>query len=221
MSTELGVLSSRYSGPTEQALGTDIVERCTAFGSKNVAQLEPRYQEIARLGRMYSISTAGGTAKAPVASVGTTTAAFALFNGNAATTRYQIVLIEVAVFIVSGTPALGGSVMMGMSPTVQAAAVSGYSGVVGPKSLSGSTSRTSQAVIGGAITLAGAPVWTQIGNIQAIAAGDVGHGGTYNVDGRVIIPPQFACGFTVMAAAGTTPLYGWAFTFAEYQTDPQ
>src|ERR1043166_7410210 len=119
----------------------------------------PQGTRICQSGRVYCISTAAGTAKAPVGTVGTTTAAFALWNGNAVTTKYCMVVTEVEARLVSGTAPVGSTMTLGLSSAVQGSAVSGYSGVVGPKSLSNSTGRTSQAVIGGAITLAGAPVW--------------------------------------------------------------
>ena len=189
------------------------------FGYLGHSNILPRFSMLTQAGFNYSISTAAGTAKAPVAVVPTTTASFALYNGNAVLGGgYYIHLLKVSCFAVSGTGAVGGSVLVGLSPTVQAAAVSGYAGVVGPKSLSSSPSvRTSLAVVGGAITLAGAPVWTQIGQIPA-ASGTVGSGATLDVEGLVIIPPGFACGFDVMSSAGTTPLYGWSFIYSEFPT---
>jgi hypothetical protein len=100
---------------------------------------------------------------------------------------------------------------------VQAAAVSGYSGVIGPKSLSASTGRTSQAVIGGAITLAGAPVWRGVATASVALA--VGGGMIYQPRIPIIVPAYFALGATVQSDSGTTPLWGWTFTFAELELD--
>jgi hypothetical protein len=177
----------------------------------------PQGTRICQSGRVYCISTAAGTAKAPVGTVGTTTAAFALWNGNAVTTKYCMVVTEVEARLVSGTAPVGSTMTLGLSSAVQGSAVSGYSGVVGPKSLSNSTGRTSQAVIGGAITLAGAPVWRGVASTTVALA--VGGAMIYQPRIPIIIPPYTALGATVQSDSGTSPLWGWTFTYAEIELD--
>lgn len=198
------------------ASGAQPYTSATETGAVRVSAGEPQYADACRAGRVYCISTAAGTAKAPVTSIGTTTAAFALWNGNAASTKYNLEIIEVVAFLVSGTAgSTGSSMMAGLSSAAQASAVSAYAGVIGPKSMSSSTTRTSAAILGGAITLAGAPVWRHIGGIQTAPV----DGGCIVADlkGSIVVPPQFACGFTILSTAGTTPLWGWTITYIEQQ----
>lgn len=182
-----------------------------------VSQQLPSLARLAQSGRIFSISTAAGTAKAPVATVGTTTAAFALWNGNAVTTKRCLVLIEVEARLVSGTAPVGSTAMLGLSKTVQSAAVAAYAGVVGPISNSGSTSYASLALIGGAITLAAAPVWRGVAQTGVALA--VGGGMLYKAEGGIIVPPFCCLGATVLSDTGTTPLWGWTFTYAEIDID--
>lgn len=205
--------------PTAFSFKGRVENQITADGYQGlvVSQQLPPLALLAQSGKVYSISTAGGTAKAPVGTVGTTTAAFALWNGNAATTKYCLVLLEVEARLVSGTAPVGSTMTLGVSPTVQSSAVSAYAGVVGPKSQSASSSRASAAIIGGAITLAGAPVWRGVASSYVAQA--VGGAIIYNAGGGIIIPPQFALGATVQSDAGTTPLWGWTFTYAEIELD--
>src|ERR1043166_2292937 len=85
----------------------------------------PQGTRICQSGRVYCISTA----------VGTTTAAFALWNGNAVTTKYCMVVTEVEARLVSGTAPVGSTMTLGLSSAVPGSAVSGYSRVVRPKAL--------------------------------------------------------------------------------------
>lgn len=203
------------------ARGTGQPFRSDNYNGMLVSENLPRGTKLVQGGMVYAISTAGGTAKAPVTAVPTTTASFAFWNGNAVTTKYCCVILEIEARLISGTSPVGASMLCGLSPTVQAAAVSGYSGVVGGKSLSASTVRASAAIIGGAITLAGAPVWRGIGNSSvAIAAGAAGGGGmVYQPTFPIIVPPYFALGVDILSTAGTSPLWGWTFTYAEIQLD--
>lgn len=185
----------------------------THTGSQKVAQIDLPLAGLSKSGKLFTYSTAGGTAKAPVSAIGTTTAAFALWNGNTVASQINLEVHEVAAFLVSGTAPLGSTFIAGLSPSAQASAVSAYASIVGPKSLNNSAARASSAIIGGAITLAAAPVWRQIGAVNVACA--VGGGIVMDLKGSIIIPPQVACGFTVVSDSGTTPLWGWTFTYAE------
>ena len=107
--------------------------------------------------------------------------------------------------------------MMGVSPTVQGSALTAYTGSIGPICQSGPSTRVSSALIAGAVTLAGAPAWRHIAGIQTAPV----DGGAIvaNIAGGVLIRPQYAVGFTVLSTAGTTPLWGWTFTYAELELD--
>lgn len=207
-------VSLRVANHSDSAVNGDRpMMSATHTGAVKVAQIDPPYAALCRGGHLYAYSTAGGTAKAPVSAIGTTTAAFALWNGNAAGSGYNIEVVDAVAFLVSGTAPVGSTAIAGLSSAAQASAVSAYSGVVGPKALNASTARTSQAIIGGAITLAGAPVWVQIGTSHVAQA--VGGSILCPINGKIVIPPQYACGFTIVSDTGSTPLWGWTFTYVE------
>lgn len=222
MSVDLVTLQARYSNSVYQGLGTDVVLTGSCLGSFNVQQVEYPRQQLARLGLLYCISAGVvANAKAPVTDIGTTTAAWALYNGNTAASGINLYVGKVGVHLASGTSDIGATLWMGMSPTAQSSAVSAATGIVGPKSLSASSARTSLAVLGGAVTLAGAPAWVPIGGLaNHAAAATPGSGVVVDLNGGLIIPPLFACGFTVLSGAGTTAKYAVSISeYAEYRTD--
>jgi len=189
------------------------------LGALGVSQITPKYLALAQNGLVYGISAGVvANAKIPIVDVGTTTAAWALYNGNATGNGgYALHVLRVGVWLASGTSDIGFSLIAGMSTAVQASAVTNATGIVGPKSLSSSASqRTSLATLGGAVTLAGAPSWVPLGSGNHHAAvATVGTGLVAEVDGGIVIPPGFACGFTVLAGVGTTAKFAVSVIYAE------
>ena len=197
--------------------GDTTIAPTTNTGSLKVAQVEFTHQGLCLAGRMFAISAGVvANAKAPIQDLGTTTAAWALWNGNTVASNRYLILDTVGVHLASGTSDIGATLWAGLSPTAQASAVSSATGIVGPKNLAASTTLTSAAIMGGAVTLAGAPAWFPLGGFAPhAAAATPGSGLVVVVGGRICIPPQFACGFTVLSGAGTTAKYAVSATWVE------
>lgn len=205
--------SRLYSDGVERPL------RQNERGSLVTSVYEPALTNLNLEGRIFSASSAAGTGIVSLAAMPTTTATFALWNGNAVGSHTYLALLKASVW---QTTAIAGvapaSFRLGLSPSPQAAAVSAYAGVVGPKSLSASTARTSAAIIGQNITLAAAPVWTQVAQLTAVA-GDIGKGAMADLNGLFVIPPYHALGACILQTVTSTPVYGYEFVWAEIEVN--
>lgn len=211
-------MSAEFHGRTDSfqkmPLGQWLFRKFSQHGAVFTADQEFKYQELARAGRLYGANTGAGTAIAPVTSLPTTTATWALYNGYASR---KLVVKDIYCYSVSGTLGLGMSLLAGLSSTVQASAASAYASSV--KAGINPNQPTSSAVFAQNVTLAGAPVWSVLASRDQVSSVSVGSGLTAVVDGMLIIPPGFALGATVLAPTGTSALFGVGFTWAELDLD--
>ena len=178
-------------------------------GGLHVQTVNPKYLEYARSQRLYAASTGAGTAIAPDASLPTTTAKWALYNGD--TGKYLVVL-KITAHSVSGTLGLGMSLLAGLSSTAQASAASAYASSVHKAITPGSPA--TNAVFSQNVTLAGAPIWVNVGSRDQVSAVSVGSGIVADVEGLFVIPPTYALGMTVLAPTGTTALFNVGVVYA-------
>lgn len=197
---------------------TDRPVRMTNHGSLAMAQVEPAGAELARAGRRFgAVVGNGATYKAPIQAIPTTTATWALYNGEPDGGKSYLVEIA-ACFSVSGTLGLGLSLLGGVTKTRQSAAVAAYSGTV-LDSLSGGA-MNSRAALGNAVTLANTPVWVPLESRDQVSAVSVGSGlVAKDLAGRFLVRPGCCFALDVMAPVGTTALFGVAVAWSELQLD--
>jgi hypothetical protein len=197
--------------------GTSYSASISAQGGLRVSNVDPAYASLAINGSTYALSAGVvANAKVPITDFGTTTAAWALYNGSATGAGgYAVIPLFISLHLASGTAAVGATLLAGMSTAAQSSAVTSNTGIVGPKSLSGSSARTSLATLGGAVTLAGAPAWVPIAAVQNPAATTPGSGVVVDVQGMFVIPPSFALGITVLSGTGTTAKWAVSVIYAE------
>jgi hypothetical protein len=194
--------------------------RGTLLGSLAIAQVEPPLAEIARSGRMFHGGTqiiANGIA--PVAAIPTTAATLALCNTDAAGGR-SLIVDHLAVFLGSGTPAAGMTLLGAVAPVTalpaaNAAQPTGY-GVAPSRGMTSA----SKAVWATALTLTGTPVWSPILSTLQAAAANVGQGDNVaELRGSIIVPPGYVLALAILSGAGTTPLYGIGARWGEMELD--
>jgi len=191
--------------------------RLTHLESVAVSQVESDGLEMTRAGRRFHgvFSTTG---IAPVQSVPTTAAAWALYNGDSSK---SYVLDGISGALLSGTAGVGGGFLAIVAP-LNAALAAAAGSAVGSRSLG---SLTSKAVLGINYTLsalvAGSTQWgfveTAVSPSAALGAGSGGI--TADVHGRIIVPPGKVLGLSLLAPAGTTPLYLAGCTWHEVELD--
>lgn len=218
------VPSYQYSNPTKQALGTEIVGKGDGYGGNWISRFMPNDAELARLGYLFALSSGVvANAKIPIVDIPTTTASWALYNGNALGSGICLFVKKVGVHLASGTSGVGGTIWAGLSGVAQSGAgiPTAATGTVGPQVLNtNSANRVSKALIGGAVTLAAAPAWHPIGDfLNHAAVATVGSGKVIEMEGGIVIPPNFACGFEIISGTGTTAKYAFSFTYAEMPAD--
>jgi hypothetical protein len=190
--------------------------RLTHLESLAVAQVESEALEMTRSGRRFTgvFSTTG---IAPVQAVPTTAAAWALYNGDPAKS-YVIDNINGA--LLSGTAGVGGAFLCIVAP-LNAAVAAAAGSAVGSRS---GSNMSSKAVLGINYTLSALSTNVQWGFVEAVvspsAALGAGSGGiTADVHGRIIVPPGKVLGISLVAPAGTTPLYLAGVTWHEVELD--
>lgn len=215
------VPSYQFTNMTANTVGTEVFGRGGQYGAQMAQQQLPDLLEMARNGWLYVLSAGVvANAKAPVTDFGTTTAAWALYNGNLTTVSpgYCVIPIVISVHLASGTADTGASLLLGMSSAAQGSALTNATGVVGPKCTTPTQSRASLATLTGAATLAGAPAWMPWGSMQNAASTTPGTGLFIYPAGAYIIQPTYALGMTVLSGAGTTAKYAVSVLYAELPT---
>lgn len=207
---------------TSRILGTklsggQIPQRGTGVGSTATAQVEPEALELTRMGRRFS-GIGGTTGVAPVQAVPTTAAAWVLYNAESSGGKSYAV-DDVSFWLLSGTATAGLTVLGIVSDVTSTLPTAATGSAISSRSRGGLTSR---AVFGTGYTLpaqvAGAQGWFVIGSS---VGGVPGVGGGYSVDtkGKIVVPPGKVLGLTVLAGAGTSPLYIPGVTWVELELD--
>ena len=187
------------------------------LGQLRVSTSKPEYYELSRARRLFGVSSATGTAIAPVTAVPTTAAAWALFNGEDPGGKAYVVLGAFA-WLVSGTAGLGASLLgsvsiapvAGTKPTAYANSIM--------SSLSGGPT-SPKAIFAQGLTLVGTPAWVHLAGRDVPAAIEVGASITADAKVMLVIPPQYSGNLTILSPAGTTPLWGAGFIWAEVEAD--
>jgi len=194
------------------SVNSELDIRQTQQQSQAVAMNEGKYHEAARAQRLYTANTGAGTSIAPVTSMPTVTAAWALYNGS--TSGKNLSLIKVWAHSTGGTLGLGMSLLVTISQTAQATVPSAYASSVSSALTPGSTATA--AVFAQNVTLAQAPSWVNVASRDQVSAVSIGSGIVADVDEMFLIPPGHALGATVLAADGTSPLFSVGFLWREY-----
>jgi len=212
----LGLMKALVESLSVNAQGAQKSLRLTQRGSLAVSDVEEYGTDLALSGLRFAAGPANGEGgNAPVVAVPTTAAAFVLWNGEDQGSGLHYIMDLAGVVLISGTPAVGGSLLLALTtdPIAKPTADAGYA----VTSLNRG-SRQSKAVIATGVTLAAAPVWTpHSANGNAVTG--VGGGAFAELSGRIAIPPQFGLAMTYFSGAGTSPLFGAAFRWSEISGD--
>jgi len=185
--------------------------RLTGDISLAAAQTEAEFTEVTRAGRRFS-AIGSNAGVAPVQAVPTTAAAWGLYNADL---NKSLVIDYVTFFLLSGTPVSGGTILgcqasYGLTGTVPVAA---GGSTISNMSAGGQFSKTVAFVNYAMPALLGQTAqWFVMPGQQGqmgVGTPAASVGGTWNADvrGRVIVPPTKILGLTMLAGAGTSPLY--------------
>ena len=206
---------SRFS---KQGNGSELAVRLTSNGSVAVAQTEPHGLEMARAGRrFYGGCQAAASGLAPVTAFPSTTAALVLFNGEDQGSGICYYVDEIHATLGSGTAAAGLSIWCLLTSAKIAAPTAATNYSTQSASVG---SKTSKAIWGTAITVAGA--WRSVGGAGAdwAAAANFGQGISLNpLPNGMLVKPGYALAITALSGTGTTPLYTFHLGWTEVECD--
>lgn len=202
-----------YIGPNATSEST-----LDEFGSQQVSNLLPPYARLAAAGKIYVADMSGGTAKAPVTAMPTTSPEWGLYNASETDT---LIPLSVSVNLVSGTAGLGLSIAVATALGAQTAVSSNYSGAI--ISCTDGSNDSSEAYIDNNPTLiGGTPAWFAVEGtkVNTVATDSVGDTITANLDGKWIAKPNGRMvAFEVVGETGTTALFDIQIVFAMVQLD--
>lgn len=209
-------------GPLSFNVGGELDLRLTQYGSLAVAQVDPKYSELSKHGRLFcAVMGNGSTFLAPVTAYPTTAFTMALYNPEGSDRIYQI--LYAFSFLASGTPDQNGALLVAVSrvaqarPTLSTGENGGYANSI-ISSLNGMGAGATQAVFINAITLTGpTPAWIPIRSEPGSSTGATiaSHAKIGAVEGMITVREGHMFGMTELAGAGTTPLYGFGVIFAD------
>jgi hypothetical protein len=202
---------------TVQQYGSNQTLRLSPFRSAFVDQVLPSRAELVRMGKVFSANLGTGAAATgtqSVAQMPTTATIMALWNGNTVASNIHLVILKVSAWVFAGTMGLGKSMICGTSTASQTVVTKG-TGAVGPTNNLLTSTNTSNAIIGQATVLGGAPAWIVVAGADSPSAVEIGASMAADVEGLFIVPPGFAFGMHVLGGAGTAPLYLGSVCWAE------
>lgn len=192
----------------------------THLEALRVAQIEAQAAERARAGMNFSIAYNGSapTGIAPVQALPTTAAQWAIWNADPVK---SYVFDALGAFPLSGTPGIGGQ-LLGCFFTTPASTGANATGIVVASRSNGGPA--SKAIIKSAVTIATptAGLWFPIAeNLTPNVGAFPGSGLIVNrvLNGDILLPPNMGLGLSVLALAGTTPLFGPLAEWSEYAAD--
>lgn len=217
-----GLVRRVFSGG-RLGLGEEKAPSLTTLGALAVEQvLPPKGLRAAAGCRFAAVVGNGATFKAPITAWPTTTATWALYNGEDPGGK-SLLIDTVGAFLASGTAAAGFALIGAVATTKLTTIPSAYSGTI-LSSLSGRPAN-SKALLANNLTIPTAgggaqPAWHVLEASGANAANaTIGGLCLAKLDGGILVPPGYAFYVDIVSGAGTTPLFGVSVTWDEVQAD--
>jgi hypothetical protein len=182
--------------------------RQTMFGSLAVDQVAPRYYELARAGLVFTAVHAA-TGVTAATSFPTTAPNYVLNNVN--TNGGLLVPLRVSFILISGTAAVGASILVGTTPSALATQLSADGTAVVHKSTRDAGQTPTAYLSIGSNTVV-APAYDVYGFQNPAVT--VGGGITAELNGTHIVKPTFALAVDIVSGAGTSNKWGLCVTYA-------
>lgn len=208
-------MQTKIKGIRSDGGTTEVDLKATRDGDLRVAQYLPPYAMLCAAGKVFAFDMSGGTAKAPVAAMPTTSPEWGIYNAN---TSKSIVLLRVGVISESGTLGLGLAVVCASAIGPQTAVSANYTSSV-VSCLDGTAKVPLAYLTNNPTLIGGTPAWVAFAAGVQTATIDVGSGRAFLVDGLVIAPPKGMIGIEVVGPVGTTALWDINVVIAEIDLD--
>lgn len=183
------------------------------YGDLHMTQFLPPYARLALEGALFAIDMSGGTAKAPVTAMPTTSPEWGLYN--ASSDKHMIVLRAIC-NLASGTAGLGLSICGTVAIGQQTAVSADYTGTV-KSCLNGSQGQPDVWLANNPTLIGGTPAWHAFEGtkVNTVGTNSVGDTLVAKIDGMLVAPPNgYMAAFEVVGETGTTALYDVQFIVA-------
>lgn len=193
----------------------DQVVKLDKYGGVHVSQTVPDRVALARANRIYGGNAFAGTAKAPVATLPTTSPEWAIYNGEPDGGK-SFLMLAAGVTLISGTPDIYVAIVGAVTLARQTTVPSLYASAI-VESLSGGSKATKGVLANNPTLTGGTPAWVLLKVAYGAAGAVVGFGVTdddLEKKGFLVPPGGMFC-LEVFASAGTTALYSPSFVWAE------
>ena len=200
-----------------------IVVRATGVESLAVAQVESDGQEMTRAGRRFMLGRSAGVTGIPPATAFVQTAQWSIYNGDA---QKSYVLDHIGAVLVSGTAAVGFTVMAGIILTSSTAGWNTGSNTAGMSVQNCSNGGpNSKAIVRSGLLLITTPAaastqWATVANCDSANTSVLAVSAiNYDLRGQLIIPPGQALAMNVYNGTGTSPLFAPTASWTEIELD--
>jgi hypothetical protein len=190
---------------------------CDQYGNLKVSMPLPPMVELALAGKTFTANTKTGTFIAPATAPLTTNAQHVLYNSSSGSV--YLILMSAAIWLESGTRAIGSSVFGAVTTAAESTAPSAYTNSA--NGAFGGHSNSGVGVYDAGVTLDAAPVWFALAANDTLADANESSGIVVDLFSRgIIVPPGLLFAMSIRnSGAGTTPLFGASFTWAELALD--
>lgn len=200
---------ARVSG--EQPLPLD------EFGNVPTSNALPAYARLAAAGKLYSVNTHAGTAKAPVTAFPTTSPEWALYNHS---DNETLVVLQAAISLISGTAGLGLSIAGAVAVGAQTAVTADYASSV--KTALDGSAKVPDFYVTNNPTLINTPSWFPFEGtkVNSVATNSVADTLVANIDGALIAKPNGGMvAFEAVGETGSSALFSFSAIVAMLELD--
>jgi hypothetical protein len=219
--TQIESVARRLISGGKQGLGSPVPPALDFLGALAHDQvLGAKALRSAAGCRFNAVNGNGSTFLAPVTAWPTTALTMMLWNGEADGGKTYFI-DQLYAFLASGTPDVGGALLACVTLGKQAINPAAYANTV-ISGLSGKLGASSKAVFANAITaVGGTPAWMVVdcSPMGTATAKIAANAFLAEINGGIAVPPGYGLGLTMLAGAGTTPLFGFGATWDEVQAD--
>lgn len=207
-----GEFQGREGTMQQVGQGVQSLIRQDQYANLAVSQSLPPWTDLALNNKLYVASSAAGTNLAPLNAPLTTAARWLLYNP--ADSGKVLIVKRCWVVLESGTRSIGSSLWGCITQAAEATAPTTYASSI--KKGLGHTG-TASGIFAGNVTLDATEAWACLVGRDVLADANESSALVYeDGDGWIIVPENRSFAISLRdAGAGTTPLYGGGFVWAE------
>lgn len=192
--------------------GVESLIRQDQYGNIVVSQSLPPLADLVLNNKCFVASSAAGTNLAPIIAPPTTAATWLLYNPTAS--GKTVLVLRAWMVLESGTRAIGSSMWGAVTNSAEATAPTAYTS---SRNTGWGHAGTPTSIFAGAVTLDATHTWACLAAVNTLADANESSAIVADLPSGIVVVPAGRSFAIAMhdSAAGTTPLYGGGFIYAE------